>query len=280
MILKTIINKIDSLPPLPSTLKKIEKIANDPKKTIGDLIETVQKDPMLSADLLKVANSPLYGFQKEIKTISQAVSLFGMNMTKILSLSFTVRQLLNTDMTPYGINFQKFAEISHIQAKLAKEIYQEYYEKDSENGDKIFSMALLQEIGKILIANEIMEREESKIFKEIIKSSINIEDVEKSFVGCTSCEIGARILKRWNLDQSMIDSIYYACDYQNAPDDIKNYSLILKVVKEAVSINSPLSENSLERASLLLKREGFETDCFFKKAIFLKGIYFSNYALV
>ncbi len=51
-----------------------------------------------------------YCFGKEIKSVSQAVSLFGMSMTRSIAIGNSVRKLLNVDMEPYGITSEKFAD--------------------------------------------------------------------------------------------------------------------------------------------------------------------------
>jgi len=269
-MIKSIIEKIKALPPLPSTFQRINETVKDPEKTIADLVEIIQEDPMLTANLLKIANSPLYGFQKEIKTLFQAVSLFGMAMTRTLAANLSIKQVLKADMTPYGISSEEFASICQLQSVLAKKWYSLVEPKKSET---LFLMALLQETGKVIIAQEIKERDEQKEFKEVIKSSVDIEETERTFVGSTSSEVTAEIFSHWNFDKTVIESIRYGYDYKNAPEDIKEYSLALKVIKTAVPINSPLSEESIQRAIMILEKENINSSVFVERAVELGGVY-------
>jgi HD-like signal output (HDOD) protein len=94
----SIIDSIKSLPPLSKTIMDINRVYADEEAGIGDLAKVIEGDPMIVANLLKAANSPLYSFGKEIKNVSQAVSLFGMSMTRSIALGNAVRKLLNVDL--------------------------------------------------------------------------------------------------------------------------------------------------------------------------------------
>ncbi len=258
-MLKNIIKKIKALPPLPSSFRNIEKISKDPNATVSDIANIIQKDPVLTANLLKIANSPLYSFPKEITNIKYAVSLFGIEMTKILIANIFIKNILSSDMSPYNSSAEEFNKISNIQSILAKK----WYEKvDKSKTDIIFLTALLQEVGKILIANEIISLKESASFKEEIQSAIDIEEVEKNYVGATSAEITAAIFEHWNFDEKIVWAIKYSYEYQKAPEDIKDISFALKVVKTAVCINAPLEERSINRAVELLRKEKMDEDIF------------------
>jgi HD-like signal output (HDOD) protein len=114
----SLISKIKTLPLLPDTITQIRRICANPESSVGDLIKVVEKDPMITANLLKAANSPFYGFSREIKSVSQAVSLFGMSTVKGLALSNAVKKLLSVDLEPYGITPESFADISSLQNAL------------------------------------------------------------------------------------------------------------------------------------------------------------------
>ncbi len=260
-MLKNIAKKIKALPPLPSSFKHIEEISKDPDVSIDKIASIIEKDPTLTANLLKIANSPLYGFQKEIKNIKHLISLFGIDMTKTLIANIFIKNILSSDMSPYNISAEEFNKISAMQGTLAKKWY---LKLDKSKVDLIFLTALLQEIGKILIANEIISSESLSSFKEEIKSAIFIEEVERNYVGTTSAEIAAEIFKHWNFKSNMVEIIRYSYEYQKAPANIKKLSLSLRAIKTGLSINATLQEDSIKRACDLLENEGMDKELFLK----------------
>ncbi len=87
-------NKLD-LPSLPEAALKIRKAVNDPDVGSKEITQIVQTDPVLSARLVRVANSPLYGTWREIRTVRDAVRRLGLETTKNLSFSLSVKLLFS-----------------------------------------------------------------------------------------------------------------------------------------------------------------------------------------
>jgi len=238
----SIADSIKSLPPLSKTIADINRVYADEEAGIADLARVIDHDPMIVANLLKAANSPLYGFGKEIKNVSQAVSLFGMSMTRSIALGNAIRKLLNVDMQPYGITSEKFAEISSMQATLMNRWYKQL---DKEKAEKLYLAAFLQETGKILIASDIIKDDEDISFKSEIEMTNNIAEVEKSYVGVSSAEVTALIFQHWDFDDTFVEMIRYADNPAAASDDVREYATALHIVKSVLPVNKPFSDQSI-----------------------------------
>ncbi|PHQ56328.1 MAG: histidine kinase [Sulfurimonas sp.] len=238
----SIIESIKSLPPLSKTILDINRVYADENASIADLAKVIELDPMIVANLLKAANSPLYGFGKQIRNVSQTVSLFGMNMTRSIAIGNSVRKLLNVDMKPYGVTSDDFADVSSKQAKL---ILSWYKTIDKEKADKLYLAAFLQETGKILISSDIIQENEDVSFKSEIEMTNNIAQVEKSYVDITTAEVTAAVFEHWGFDEEFVDIIKYSDDPSAAPEEIKEYATALNIVKTIVPINKPFGDGSI-----------------------------------
>lgn len=258
-MLDQLAERIKSLPPLPKSFHQISVVCNNDNASVHDLALIIEEDPMLVANLLKVANSPLYSFRREIKSVLQAVSLFGMSTTRSLVTDMSIKKLLNVDMAPYGVTPEEFAHISSLQGALMMHWYKRV---DPSKIEILFLCALLQETGKILIADEVVKNDETYQFKSEIENSTNVANVEKMFVGTSCSEVTARIFEHWKFDDFMVQSIRYADNLENAPIEIRPYSLALKVVKTAIPINAPLSERSITIAQNLILKENLNEELF------------------
>ncbi len=258
-MLENITERIKTLPPLPKSFHEINAICANENGTINQLAKVIESDPMLVANLLKVANSPLYSFRREIRSVLQAISLFGMATTRALTTDISIKKLLNVDIEPYGIIPEDFVHISALQSRLMKEWYSKV---DNSKLDILFLSALLQETGKILIADEIVKNDEVMPFKSEIETAVNIAQVEKSFVGTTTADVTAKIFEHWGFDETMVEAIQYADSIDEAPEHIRDYSVALKVVKTAVPMNAPLSERSITIALNLMEKEGLNEAVF------------------
>ena len=235
----SIIESINSLPPLSKTISDVNAIYAKEDSSLADMTKAVESDPMIVANILKAANSPLYGFGKEIQSVSQAVNLFGMSMTRSIVIGNSVKNLLNVDMQPYGVSSDKFAEISSLQAALMLSWYNRI---DKKKASKLYLAAFLQETGKIIIASDIIQEEETTSFYSEVELSNNLAQVEKSYVEVTSAQVTAMVFEHWNFDKEFIEMIKYADDPKLAPADVKEYSTALNIIKTVVPINKPLSE--------------------------------------
>jgi len=250
----SIVDSIKSLPPLSKSIVDINRIYASEDASIQDMAKVIEHDPMIVANLLKVANSPLYSFGREIRNVAQAVSLFGMGMTRTIALGNSVRKLLNVDMQPYGISSDKFADISGMQASF---IHKWYKQIDRQKADKLYLGAFLQETGKILIASAIIEEDETISFKSEIETSNNLAIVEKAYMGVTTSEITAKVFEHWGFDTEFIEMIRFADNPQDAPDELREYSTALNIVKTIIPINQPLSERSINFGIKLAQDAGY-----------------------
>ncbi len=254
-MLQKIAERIKSLPPLPKTFYQVSTLCNDPNSSVYQLAQVLEQDPMLVANLLRVANSPLYSFRNEVKSVLQAASLFGMSTTRSLVADMSIKKLLTVDMEPYNITPEIFAQISRWQSVLMNQWYKSI---DMRKLDILSLAALLQETGKILIADEIMKGDEVYQFKAELKNSNNIATVEKAFTGISSAEVTALIFEHWRFEPLIVEAIRFSENYEEAPEEVRAYAFALKVVKSALPINAPFQEHSLAVAVYLLQKEGMD----------------------
>lgn len=255
---ESIIAKVKSLPPLPKSIHEINAICNGDDPNVGALAKAVEKDPMLVANLLKTANSPLYNLRREVKSVIQAVSLFGMTTTRALCMSISAKQLLKIDIEPYGVTPDEFADISNMQGGFANRWYSKI---NLARKDFIFLCALLQEVGKIIIADEVVKNNEITQFKSEIATTFNIEQVEKSFTDITTAEVTAEIFDHWGFDEDTVEAIRLSADPINSGIDNED-AIALNVIRKLIPINSPLSERSINIATTILEKTSFDDQAF------------------
>lgn len=79
----------EELPTLPTVASEIITLTAREDTTLTDIGNLVSKDTALSAKILKVSNSAFYSFPQQISSITQAVSILGINAVRSLVLSFS-----------------------------------------------------------------------------------------------------------------------------------------------------------------------------------------------
>ncbi len=252
---KELIKRINSIPPLPETFVKINKICNDPNGTVEELTKVVEEDPMLVANILKTVNSPLYGLRIEIFNVAQAVALLGILEIKTLSTMFFIRKLLKIDIEPYNIEPEKFAIICNIQGALIKNWIKNM---PKDRRDILFTAALLQETGKVLIADVVVRNNETFKFQADLEAMVNVAQVEKIYVDATAGEVTAAIFEHWGFDEYFTNIVRYSDDPLKAKEDYKTFSSYLNIAKTVCAINAPLSQRNITIALNHTKQFGLD----------------------
>lgn len=257
-----ILKKIKALPPLDDTIMKIQRICTDKHSSMNDLVKVVEGDPMLTANILKSSNSPLYGFSREIKNISHAVSLFGMATIRGFALSSAIKQNIKIDLAPYSLSNAQFLNISMLQSAL---MFNWFSKVNRDMLDVLVPASFMMEVGKIIIANEITEQKLAEQFKAKLQKALtpsDISNLEKESVGFSNEEITAKIFEQWNLEQELVESIRYSNDPAKADEHIQEYAIPLQVVKNSINIFGQLEENALASSLEILQNSGLEKEPF------------------
>ncbi len=259
---ENILKKIKALPPLDDTILKIQRICVDKNSSLADLVKVVESDPMLTANILKSSNSPLYGFSREIKNISHAVSLFGMATVRGFALSSAIKQNIKINLSPYGISETSFLDISTLQSSF---MFKWYSKVNKSMLEILQPAAFMMEVGRIIIANEIIDQKKESAFKEAlkaVKTPHELSFLEKEYVGFTNEEITAKIFEQWNLEGELVESIQFSNDISNASEHVKPYAIALSVVKNAINLFGQLSDSTIAQSLILIETHGLPTEPF------------------
>ena len=257
MQIDDLLRRVESLPPLPRTIILIEEYRRKSEKEISELHDIISKDALIVTNLLKIANSAMFGFRSKVETPLRAISLLGINFTISVAISASSQKLLVTTLAPYGLTNDNFMNSSNIASVLASLWLGKI---DESIKDEIILPALLIDIGKYIIADMILNEQKEKEFKAQIEEGIlSIEEVEKEFLGFSSSYVTAQIFKHWKLSPNLINSIEFVDDINNVSKEFERKAKILSVIKTVANIKEPLSEKSIKEGIIKAKEYGFDT---------------------
>ncbi|MDD2652766.1 MAG: HDOD domain-containing protein [Sulfurimonas sp.] len=256
-----ILKKIKQLPPLPESAMQIEAVYQDPDSTFNDMVKILEKDPLLTADILKAANSPLYGFSREINTINQAVGLFGMGTVRGFALASIVKKSFTLDFSAYGITNDMFSALSKKQHAL---VTSWCLRKEAKLLGILSPAAFLVEIGKVLIAQQIMADKTQEKFKEALATLESVEEAEREVAGVDTPEVSGTIFEHWRFESGLVETIRHCGDPEKAKEDVQKAAKILQVVRTAVPINGVITEQSVAAAKELIIKYSLDMESFEK----------------
>ena len=91
--LKRAVSIVGDLPSIPAISSQVMSAISDPSTSADDLRTILEADPSLSARVLKVANSSLYAFRREVDSLRHAVTLLGFRTVEALVLAASLREV-------------------------------------------------------------------------------------------------------------------------------------------------------------------------------------------
>lgn len=256
-----ILKQIKQLPPLPETAIKIEAVYQDPNSTFDDMVKILEKDPLLTADILKSSNSPLYGFSREITNVAQAVSLFGMGTIRGFALASIISKSFALDLSPYSISNTQYSKRAENQNAL---VTGWYVRKNPKILGVLSAAAFLVDIGKVLIAQQLIEDKKNDAFNKALSESDDIAQVERDFIEMDTAHVSAQVFDHWRFEEALVNTIRDSDNPDASEVSDKLAVKSLHVIRTAVTLNGEITPESTERAKELIAQYGLDLESFEK----------------
>lgn len=189
---------IDTIPTLPVVVNRVMEITANPESGAQELMEAISIDPVLTAKVLKIANSAFYSRAGQIATLKQALVTIGFKEVRNLVLSSSV--------------FNNFSQISRVPGFDARLFWRHSFvtglacrmmARDMKlPGGELFVAGLIHDIGKLVMVMAL-PAEFIKMMK--MTGNFGLEHIvaEKHLLGLTHEEVGLRLLKRWSFPQPL-----------------------------------------------------------------------------
>ncbi len=226
------IKRIKNIPTLPKILSKISEEMGNDDYSIKDIGELMSLDISLSSRILRMVNSPFYGFPQRIYSINHAIVLLGANVLKSIVISTSVFTVMKEAM-------EGLWEHSLFCAFTAKYIADIHLNNSGEKGNKMskkngiadadmmFSAGLLHDIGKVITA--IAFRDDfTKIMIIAEKDKRPLTDIEHDILNISHDQLGYMLTKEWNLPSSIYLPIKYHHNV-NLASEFKTETAILNL---------------------------------------------------
>jgi len=216
-----LVQSCTSVVTLPEIYFRVRDVVDDPDSTVDDLVNALKLDPAISARLLRIVNSPIYGFPKQIDTITHAVNLLGTQAVSDLVTSTTIGRTF-AGMPVQLMDVPKFWRKSAFCTLLAGKIAKSCGIDDSE---RFFVEGLLRDIGHFVMYQTVPQRAQSALIEADYLDS-SLAEVEQSNIGCDFAEVGAELIRSWGMPVQ----IEQAVRYQLGPKEAGDFALHASIV--------------------------------------------------
>jgi HD-like signal output (HDOD) protein len=214
-----ITEQIEELPTLPDILNRISAVISDPQSSAKDLANVVATDSALTGKILRLANSPAYGFSRRIMSIGDAIAMIGFRETQELAISVSVFDQLGFRS---GFDFQWYWKHSLECATLARFISSNLKPGGLESA---FISGLLHDMGKVILAQEPLGGELQASLPYSASDKMRLK-LEETAYGINHAEAGFILAEHWLLPDIVADAIRY----HHAPELASKPSVPTRIV--------------------------------------------------
>lgn len=207
--LETELLACSSLPSLPSVAIKIIDLCKDPDIGLGEVSAIISSDPAISAKLLKIVNSPMFSQRRAVNNLREALTLLGFNSALTITLSFSLIHCLKND-DKNNSNQENYWKRSILSAAIARLLGSRLGLSKLED---LFLVGLLQDIGIL-----VLENIKQSPYQQNDDGSLNHAErimLEQKSLGLEHSQVGAWLLKSWNLPDNIINAVKYSHSLNN-----------------------------------------------------------------
>jgi len=251
---RTLLKNIDNIPALPETVQEVERIYNDENSTLEDMQKAINKDPLVTANILRIANSPMYGLKTQVTTIKQATSLLGRESIRMFVMS-SVTDSFDINLAPYEMNKIEFTTACDKQLSLM--IYWLLRRKPYRLA-LLGPAAFLVDIGRVVIAKTLIEDGKEDIITQAVNAGEDIAKAEKKACGAQTTDVTATLFTRWNFNPDIVHLIRYSDDPEGAVHEDREMAAELKAVRETILPNGEITEESIATAKETIEEFGLD----------------------
>jgi len=200
--LSSLIADIGELPTLPDVVARLNRLISDPRTSAADINDLISRDMALSAKILKLVNSPYYGFPRRITTITYAVVILGFNAVRNLALSVSILEVFDRK-SERGFNIRELWKHSLGAALAASALA-----RRAESGlqDDAFTAALLHDIGKVAM-NQFRKEDLRRVTAEVEAADCLFLEAERRHLFYDHAQLGGALLEHWNLPPQIANAV-------------------------------------------------------------------------
>ena len=211
-----LVKMADKMVSFPEIHMRISQMLDDPDCDMGKLGDVISFDPGLTAQILRVANSPFYGLSKEVNTVAHALTVVGLSKLRYMLLATSAVKTF--DGIPNELVSMEDFWLHSLYCALAAKILAEKIK--GVQADAVFVSGLLHDIGQLVLFNQLPE-----LARDALLNSVEAPEEpdtyisEREIIGFDHAALGGALAEHWHWPAMLIETI----KYHHEPDKSENY---------------------------------------------------------
>ncbi len=193
---------VDGMPAFPKSVQRVLELTRDVNCTPKEVVDVIDKDPVLTVKILKVVNSAYYSLPRQITSVGHAVVFLGFNTIKNLALSIAAIGMLPKS-NEAGFDGQQYLLHSLATAGIAKQLANRLDDADPMD---CFIAGLLHDFGKVVLA-QFLPAEFRTALQASAAEGISLHAALQRVLGVNHAEVGAMLVEKWRFAPHLVAAI-------------------------------------------------------------------------
>jgi len=192
------------LPSIPHVLLQLIEVCSQEDVTYERLTAIIQKDVALSSKIITICNSPTYAQWNKINDFQRLLVVLGLSTIRTIAITAAVHQFFSQFSVESGRAMGQIWHRSLSCACVARELARlTRYEAE----DEAYLSGLLHKLGQLIMLKQHPDNYSGVLFGAGSSAELSVR--ERDLFGTTSAELGALIIRGWNLDSFLDDAVLY-----------------------------------------------------------------------
>jgi putative nucleotidyltransferase with HDIG domain len=187
---------------LPEVFSRVHRMVEDPHSSGAELAALIGQDPALAARLLRIANSPFYGFPSGIHSLSRAVTVIGRRGLRNLILAVAASDLFARlgGAMPDRDEFWRHSLCCGLTARLLG------LRCGVSEAEGLLAAGLLHDIGQLVILDKLPEMGR-QMHQRARDGVAALYTVEREVLGFDHADVGGELLRQWRLPEEIWQAV-------------------------------------------------------------------------
>ena len=201
--LDQLIRESERIEPVPQVIHQLMDLVDDPDVPVSEISELILYEPVVTANLLKLANSAAFGFKKKVDSVHAAVVLLGLKRVVEIVVLNSVTKPLKSAQQGYGLEAGQLWKQSVSCALMASAVAEAIGLPEKHI---VFTAALLKDIGVIVLDRHLGESM-AAIRMAMESDGLSLVAAERQVLGLDHAQLGGRIAENWNFSETLAKTI-------------------------------------------------------------------------
>ena len=214
---------VDGIPTLPAYVFELSRLLSATAVDLRRVCRVIRTDPSLSAQVIRLCNSPSLGLQERVHNIEDAVILLGRERLRTLVLTCSLLECVGNCLSPTDL--QSFWQHSLLTATLSARSALCLRRLDA---DLAYLAGLLHDVGVLPLLILALRSKEPNLVPRALLWGESVELEQKQF-GVDHCSVGKCIGLSWNFSAELIDVL----EHHHQPQEARQNVVLVEIVRAA-----------------------------------------------